>query len=419
MEPIVIHSISELVTVRGNNTLRQGEEMNQVEIIKDGYILIDNGKFEEIGQGKGYIKYRDNVKMINAKGCTITPGLIDSHTHLVHASSREHEFEMKLNGISYLDILKGGGGILSTVNKTKQASFDELFNKAKNSLNKMMQYGTTSVEAKSGYGLELKTELNQLKVAKKLNEIHPVTLVNTFLGAHAIPLEYKNKTGEYIALVKEMLEVVRKEDLADFCDVFCEKGVFSIKESEEILQYAASLGYKLKIHADEIVPLGGASLAARLNCISADHLLASKVRDMKNLAAKKIVASILPLTSFYLNKPYAKARTMIKHNCGLSISTDYNPGSSPCENIQLAMQVASIKAKMTPKEVITAVTINAAVSLGLENTKGSIEVGKDADFVIFDALNLDYILYHFGINHVKDVYIKGEIVVRNQQVINL
>lgn len=415
MNKLIIHNISELVTVRGENALRCGNEMNNVEIIKDGYLVIEDGKFLEVGFGDGYLTHQGDY--LDANGLLITPGLIDSHTHLVHASSREDEFEMKLNGVSYLDILSQGGGILSTVKKTKAASFEALYAQARKSLNKMLLYGVTTIEAKSGYGLEMDTELKQLKVANRLNQDHPVEVVSTFLGAHAIPLEYKYNKTAFLEQVKTMLDQVSQLKLAKYCDIFCEEGVFTVEESEYILGYAKALGFGLKIHADEIAPIGGAALAAKLKCVSADHLMASSLDDLKCLAKEKIVANILPLTSFFLDKPYAKARLMIENNCGIALSTDYNPGSSPSENIQLAMQVAAIKTKMTPKEVITAVTINASCSVGLEKTKGSIEEGKDADFVIFDCSNLDYLLYHFGINHVKDVYIKGRKVVSNQQII--
>jgi imidazolonepropionase len=306
---------------------------------------------------------------------------------------------------------------LNTVNHTVKASFDELVDQAQKTLNRMLLHGTTVVEAKSGYGLELSTEVKQLEVARFLDQKHPVKIVNTFMGAHAIPPQYQNDRPKFLALLKEMTEEVKKQNLAEFCDAFCEDGVFSLAETKEILTYAKSLGLGIKMHADEIVPMGGAALAQELGCISADHLMATTESDMERLAQSGTVANLLPLTSFYLNSDYAKARLMIEKGCGVAIATDYNPGSSPCENLQLAMQVACLKMKMTPKEVITAATINAAVSLGLEKTKGSIGAGKDADFVIFDCPNLDYLIYHFGINHVEDVFISGKQVVSKGKII--
>jgi imidazolonepropionase len=242
-------------------------------------------------------------------------------------------------------------------------------------------------------------------------------IVSTFMGAHAIPSEYKENKEGYLVLLKKMLQEVKNADLAHYCDVFCEEGVFSIEDSRQLLVEAKHLGYKLKIHADEIVPLGGASLAAELGCVSADHLMASTEEDMDRLAKHHIVANLLPSTSFYLGKEFAKARTMIEHHCGLAISTDYNPGSSPSENIQLAMQIASLKMKLTPKEVLTAVTINAACGIEQQHRIGSIEVGKQADFILFNVPNLEYLFYHFGINHVKDVYKNGICVVKDQHLI--
>lgn len=414
---LIIHSISKLVTVKGSNSLRCGSEMSNVEIIENGFLVIKDGIFIEIGSGSYPQAYVDNnTQIIDATGYMVTPGLIDSHTHLVHGGSRENEFEKKLKGATYMEILNQGGGILSTVESTKNTSSKDLYKKAKKSLDIMLCYGVTTIEAKSGYGLDLDTELKQLQVANDLNKNHPIDIKNTFLGAHAIPTEYKNNKVDYIRRVIDMLPVVKEKKLAEYCDVFCEEGVYSIEESNEILSKAKELGFKLKIHADEIVPLGGAKLASELECVSADHLMAAKEEDLELLANKKIVANILPATSFNLNKEYANARKMIDLKCGLAISTDYNPGSCPTENIQLAMQLAALKLRMLPKEIITAVTINAACSVNLEQRKGSIEVGKDADFVIFDVPNLEYLFYHFGINHVKDVYKDGKQVVSNQKI---
>lgn len=419
MRYIVVKNIGELVTLKGSKGLRTGKDMNEAQILKNAYFVVENGKFTEVGTGLGYQKYQASALIIDAQGKLITPGLIDSHTHLVHAGSREHELAMKLAGYTYLDILKQGGGIFDTVAQTTQASFNDLLNQSQKTLNRMLLHGTTVVEAKSGYGLELSTELKQLEVAKTLDQRHPIKIINTFMGAHAIPPQYKDNRPKFIALLKEMIKEIKKQNLAKFCDVFCEDGVFSLEETREFLTFAKSLGYGIKMHADEIVSMGGASLAQELGCISADHLMATKESDMDQLAKGRVVANLLPLTSFYLNSNYANARLMIKKGCGVAIATDYNPGSSPCENLQLAMQVACLKMKMTPKEVITATTINAAVSLGLDETKGTIEGGKDADFVIFDCPNLDYLFYRFGINHVEDVYIGGKQVVSQGRIIGV
>ncbi len=414
---LIVKNIGNLVTLGEGDKPRVGALMNEVEILKNGYVVVKDGKFMALGEGdvpKGYIG--DNTVIKDAQGLTVTPGLIDPHTHLVHGGSRENEFSKKLEGVPYMDILKAGGGILSTVNSTKKSTFDELYNKAKKSLDTMLSFGITTVEAKSGYGLDLETELKQLKVAKKLNENHPVDLVSTYLGAHAMPTEYKDNRDEFIDQIIKALPQIKKENLAEFCDVFCEEGVFSIEETRKILLAAKELGFKLKIHADEIVTLGGAELAAELGAHSADHLMATSNKGIEEMAKNGVIADILPTTSFNLNKEYARARDMIENGVAVALSTDYNPGSSPTENLQLAMQLGALKLRMTPKEVITAVTINSAFSVDRGDKVGSITVGKNADFVIFDTPNLDYIMYHFGINHAKDVYKNGIQVVENGRV---
>jgi imidazolonepropionase len=281
----------------------------------------------------------------------------------------------------------------------------------------MLSLGVTTVECKSGYGLDLATEVKQLEVANTLNENHCVDLVSTFLGAHAIPTEHKDNPDKYIEEVFSMLENEKVRELSEFVDIFCEDAVFNVEQSRKILQRAKDLGYKLKIHADEIVSLGGAELAAELDCVSSDHLMAASDKGINDLANKGVVANILPGTTFNLNKDYADARKMIESGCIVALSSDYNPGSCPTENLQLIMTLGSTKLKMTPDEVISSVTINAAKALDRDKTVGSIEVGKNADFVIFDAQNLPYIMYHFGINHVKDVYKNGKIVVENQKIL--
>ena len=282
----------------------------------------------------------------------------------------------------------------------------------------MLEFGVTTVEEKSGYGLNLETEIKQLEVAHKLDNDQPVDLVHTFLGAHAVPVEYKEDSKAYIKLlVEEIMPKVKEQGLAEFCDVFCEEGVFSVEESEYILSKAKEMGYKLKIHADEIVPIGGAELAAKLGCISADHLMAASDEGLKDMAEKGVIANILPGTSFNLNKPSADGRKMIDLNVPLSLSSDYNPGSCPSENLQFVMQLGCLNLKMTPNEVLTAVTINAAHCIDRAGEIGSIEVGKKADIAVFDAPNVEYLMYHFGINHIDRVYKEGKLVVNNKQVV--
>lgn len=416
---LILKNIGKLVTMQGSSSFRVKEEMNKINIIENAYIAVKNGKILAIGVGDEFGNLcGDDTKIHDAEGLLVTPGLIDSHTHLIHGGSRENEFSMKLNGVPYIEILNNGGGILSTVKATKEASEEALYKKAKKSLDRMLEFGVTTVEEKSGYGLELNTEIKQLEVARVLDKNHPVDLVHTFLGAHAVPEEYKENHKAYIdILVDVMMPKIKDMGLAEFCDVFCEEGVFTIEESEYILQKAKEIGYKLKIHADEIESLGGAGLAAKLGCVSADHLMAASDEGIKMMAENNVVANILPATSFNLNKNYADCRKMIDMGAIVSLSSDYNPGSCPSENLQLVMQLGCLHLKMTPNEVLTAVTINAAYAIDRADKIGSIEVGKNADFVVFDARNVEYLMYHFGINHTKKVYKNGNLVVDNKVVV--
>lgn len=416
---LILKNIGKLVTMQGSSSFRVKEEMNKINIIENAYIAVKNGKILAIGVGDEFGNLcGEDTKIHDAEGLLVTPGLIDSHTHLIHGGSRENEFSMKLNGVPYIEILNSGGGILSTVKATKDASEEALYKKAKKSLDRMLEFGVTTVEEKSGYGLELNTEIKQLEVARALDKNHPVDLVHTFLGAHAVPEEYKENHKAYIdILVDVMMPKIKDMGLAEFCDVFCEEGVFTIEESEYILQKAKEMGYKLKIHADEIESLGGAELAAKLGCVSADHLMAASDEGIKMMAENNVVANILPATSFNLNKNYADCRKMIDMGAIVSLSSDYNPGSCPSENLQLVMQLGCLHLKMTPNEVLTAVTINAAYAIDRADKIGSIEVGKNADFVVFDARNVEYLMYHFGINHTKKVYKNGNLVVDNKVVV--
>ena len=416
---LILKNIGKLVTMQGSSSFRVKEEMNKINIIENAYIAVKNGKILAIGVGDEFGNLcGEDTKIHDAEGLLVTPGLIDSHTHLIHGGSRENEFSMKLNGVPYIEILNNGGGILSTVKATKDASEEALYKKAKKSLDRMLEFGVTTVEEKSGYGLELNTEIKQLEVARALDKNHPVDLVHTFLGAHAVPEEYKENHKAYIdILVDVMMPKIKDMGLAEFCDVFCEEGVFTIEESEYILQKAKEMGYKLKIHADEIESLGGAELAAKLGCVSADHLMAASDEGIKMMAENNVVANILPATSFNLNKNYADCRKIIDMGAIVSLSSDYNPGSCPSENLQLVMQLGCLHLKMTPNEVLTAVTINAAYAIDRADKIGSIEVGKNADFVVFDARNVEYLMYHFGINHTKKVYKNGNLVVDNKVVV--
>ena len=412
---LIIKNIDNLITLKGPNRPRAKEEMKEINSIKNGILAIKEDKIIYVGEGEipDNIEIDENTVFIDGRGKTVTPGLVDPHTHLIHGGSRENELAMKLNGYGYLDILEAGGGIHSTVKATREASFEELYEKAKKSLDIMLSFGVTTVEAKSGYGLDdFETEIRQMEVAKKLDEDHPLDVVSTFMGAHAIPSAYKENSRGFIDLIiNEMIPVVTERKLAKFIDVFCEKGVFTVEESKEILEAGKKQGLLAKVHADEIQALGGAELAAEVNCVSAEHLVAASDEGIRKMAEENVIAVLLPATSFNLQSgKFAKARQMIEEGVAVALSTDYNPGSSPTENMQLVMSFASLIMKLTPEEVITAATINAAAALKLEKEIGSIEVGKKADITIFDAPNLNYIIYHFGINHTDSVIKDGKLV---------
>lgn len=326
---------------------------------------------------------------------------------------------MKLKGVPYLDILAAGGGIHSTVKSTKGATFEELYNQAKKSLDTMLKFGVTTIEAKSGYGIDdFDTELKQLEVANKLNEDHHVDVVSTFMGAHAVPKDYIDNPDEFVdIIIKDMIPEVARRKLARFCDVFCEEGVFTIDQSRKILLAAREYGMEPKLHADEIEPLGGAELSAEIGCITADHLIAASDIGIEQMAKSGVIANLLPGTSFNLQTgKFARARKMVEAGVPIALSTDYNPGSCPTENLQLIMSFGSLIMKLTPEEVITAVTINGAAALGLEEEIGSLEIGKRGDIVMFDSPNLEYIIYHFGINHVDTVVKKGKIAYKNNTI---
>ncbi|HYF84017.1 MAG TPA: imidazolonepropionase [Clostridia bacterium] len=395
-------------------------EVEGAGIIENGYLAVKDGKIIALGEGNAPKDMAGpDTRIIDAAGKTVTPGLIDAHTHLVHGGSREKELPMKLKGVPYLEILKMGGGILSTVRNTRGASKEELKAKAEKSLNEMLLHGTTTVEAKSGYGLDFDTEIKCLEAAAELNASHPVDIVSTYMGAHAIPEEFKGNTQGYIDFMCEkVMPYVKKNGLAEFIDVFCEEGVFSPEESRIIMQKGKEQGFKLKIHADEIIPLQGAELAGAMGAVSADHLLAASEEGIAAMAKAGVTAILLPGTSFYLMLgKYAQARKMMEMGVRVAIATDYNPGTCPTENLQSIMTFACFGMKMTPEEIIKGMTLNAAYGVDRAREIGSLEVGKKADVVIFDAPNLEYIVYHFGINHVNTVIKSGKVVVENGRMI--
>lgn len=413
---LIVHNIGTLVI--GKELPTTSNSMENIEVIENAYLTISNGKILDYGIGdipKNLID--DNTLLEDVQGKIVTPGIVDSHTHLVHYGSRENELPLKIKGVPYLEILRNGGGILSTVRATRKATKEELFQKAKATLDRMLCFGVTTVESKSGYGLTLEEEIKQLEVNQELDNRHPIDIVSTFMGAHAIPEEHKSNPKEYVNDILKMLPIIKEKKLAEFCDIFCEDEVFSVEDSRKILTAAKKEGYLLKIHADEIVSLGGAELAGEIGTLSAEHLMAVSDEGIKSLKENNIIANILPATSFNLGKAYAPVRKMINEGVRVAISSDYNPGSCPTENMQLVMQICSSQLKLTPLEIFKAVTLNAAMAVNRANEIGSLEKGKKADFVIYNTQNLNYIFYNFGINHVQDVYKNGKCVVKNQELI--
>lgn len=404
---VIVHNIGQLILPKASDYPLKGQDMKELNISEEAAIGIQDGKIAWIGSDAeaGSLK---STERIDAEGKVVSPGLVDPHTHLVFGGSREHELSLKQAGVPYLEILAQGGGILSTVGSTKKATEEDLYKKASFHLERMISYGVTTLEAKSGYGLDADTELKQLRVVKRLKEKYPISVVSTFLGAHAVPPGFKGKEDEFLDEMARLFEVINEEELAEFVDIFCETGVFTIEQSRKFLQQAKEKGFGLKIHADEIDPLGGTEMAVSLGAASADHLVAASDEGIRQLAEGDTVAVLLPGTTFYLGKDhYARARKMIDEGAAVALATDFNPGSCVTENLQMIMSLAALKLKMSAEEIWNAATVNAAHAIGRASHAGSLEIGRSADFVIWDVPNYQYIPYHFGVNHAQSVYHSG------------
>lgn len=407
---LIIKNASELLTLSSS----MGDEPG-LGIIRNGAVGVTGARITWVGDTN---RIHDEIELspggleIDASGKVAMPGLIDSHTHLIFAGSRELEFEQRIRGLSYLEIAERGGGILSTVEATRRASSDELFSLGKKRLDRMLSKGITTIEAKSGYGLSLEDELKILRVIKALNGVHPIDLVPTFLGAHTIPGEFKNDRTRYVAqVVQEMIPKVAAEGLAEFCDVFCEEKAFSLEESKTILEAGKRYGLKPKIHADQLSSGGGAELAADVGAYSADHLEYISSAAITRMAEKGVTAVLLPGASFFLSmKKYPPAREMIEGGVSVSLATDFNPGSSMTESLPLMMTMGCTLYKMLPGEVIQATTIHAAKSMGKDRQIGSLEIGKQADLLLLDIPNYRYLPYHFGVDHTEMVIKEGKVV---------
>jgi imidazolonepropionase len=415
---IFIENAEQLITLKGlSDKPATFEKMSSLSVIESGAILIENGIIVDVGTTEDlrhkYSTKIEEAECIDATGKIVLPGFVDPHTHIVFKGSREEEFNMRLNGATYMEIMNAGGGIHSTTSKTRMATQEELFKESMSRLNKFLLHGVTTIEAKSGYGMDWETEYKQLKVAKRLNGEHPIDVVSTFMGAHAVPKEYKEEPDAYVELViNEMLPKVAAEKLAEFNDVFCERGVFTPEQTRIILEAGKQYGLIPKIHADEIEPYEGAELAAEVGAISADHLLKASENGIKAMAEKGVVGVLLPGTAFFLMTEAANGRKMIDLGLPVAISTDCNPGSSPTVSTPLIMNLACLHMGLTPAEVITAATINAAHAINRANEVGSLEVGKKADVLIANVPNYMQLQYHFGMNHTDTVIKAGEIVVQ-------
>lgn len=412
---LIIENAKQLVTAKGYSERPAiGLEMGDIGILEDGAVAITGGKIVAVGKSSEVLSKYIAGEKIDAAGKIVTPGFIDAHTHFVFAGSREGELELKIEGAGYMEILQRGGGILRTVRDTRAATKDELLRICRERGNNLLLHGTTTVEAKSGYGLTLEDEIRSLEVIKQLGEEGPLTFVPTFLGAHAIPPELQGKVSEYVMLLCEkwMPEIARRH-LADFCDVFCEKGVFEIEDSRRILLAGKHLGLLPRIHADEFYPLGGAELAAEVGAVSADHLLYASASGLELMKHAGVIATLLPAASLTLMLDrYADARRFISQGIAVALGSDLSP-SCWLENHQLIIALACYKLKMTPAEAIMAATMNAAHSIRRAHEIGSIEAGKKADITILNAADFRFLGYRLGLNMVDSVVKNGKIVVRD------
>ena len=411
MSSLFIKNIGTLQTPVGSYP-HKGEEQGQNQVLRDVAIEIREGIIQAIYTSEDLLPEEEDFDMIlDAEGNLVTPGLVDVHTHLVFCGYRQHEIPLKLKGASYLEILESGGGILDTVRKTREATFEELYEKSEGFLDEMMAMGVTTCEAKSGYGLDRDTELRTLEVIAELKDNHPMDMVATYMGAHAIPPEYQGRGDEYIdVLCKEVMEEVALHKLAQYVDVFCEASVFNTDQSERYLKMAQALGLGIRIHADEIQEIGGSQLAGRMKAASAEHLIAIGEEGIQALAQGGTIAMLLPATSFYLGKNFAPARKMVEAGVPVAMATDFNPGSSPSLNLGFVMNLGYLKYGLTPEEILTAVTINPACALGMENQVGTVEVGKQADLVIWNAPDMEMLCYRYGSNLALGVVKKGQLV---------
>lgn len=408
---IIIKNASQLVTA-ASNMPKTGLDLQNLGIIEGGALGITNGIISCIGSTEDLLKTFTADTIIDASKKVVMPGFVDPHTHPIFVKTRENEFEMRLQGKSYKEISQTGGGIRASIKDVRNALLDELVDLGLKRINKMLEMGTTTIEAKSGYGLTTESEIKMLKAIQMINEMSDMEIIPTFLGAHEYPEEYKDDHETYIdILINEMLPAVKEQNLAEYCDIFCEEHVFTVNESRRILNAAKELGFKIRFHADELEPIGGAELAAEVKAVSADHLVAISDEGIIKLKEAGVIPILLPATTFSLGlKKYAPARKMIDAGLPVALSTDFNPGSCNCDSQQFVTSLACLQMKMLPAEAINAVTINAAHSLERGKLIGSLEVGKQADVIVLDMPTYQYLPYHLGSNTVETVIKKGKII---------
>jgi imidazolonepropionase len=411
-EMLIIHA-SELLTLRGPKRARAKGEMSELSIIPDGAVAITDGVITDVGKTDSILRDHDSngLEKLDARGRVVMPGFVDPHTHLVYAGSREFELQLKAKGKGYLDILLEGGGIYRTVRDTRAASPEALFGESAKRLESMIAHGSTTIEAKSGYGLDKEVEMRILETSKHLGEKYPATVVPTYLGAHAVPPEFRDRPDEYVEFIcSEVIPEVARRKLAEFCDVFCEKGVFTPQQSRKVLLAAKEHGLKLKVHADELHSSGGAELAAEVGAVSADHLEKPSDDGIMAMARKDVIGVLLPATPYAsMSKEYADGRRLIDLGVPIALGTDLNPNCWN-ESMQFTISLACHKMRMTPAEAITASTINAAAALGLDKRVGSLEHGKRADIIVLDTPLHAHIPYKFGTNLCSHVIKEGTVV---------
>ena len=418
---LLIRDAAQLVTCAAGGKPRRGPAMRDVGLIRGGAVAIHQGRIVAVGGSKELCASYHAKRTLDASGKVVCPGFVDPHTHVVYAGERLDEFELRIQGASYMEIMQAGGGIVSSMRATREARLDDLVSQSRSRLDAMLALGTTTVEVKSGYGLDAPTELKMLQAIEVLDQSHPVDLLPTFLGAHALPPEYKERPAEYVNLViDEMLPAVAEwyqsshfaqKSVPLYCDVFCEAGVFDRQQAERILRAGLALGLLPKLHADEFQTLGGVDLAVELGAISVDHLDVTPAEEIERLANSNTCGVVLPAVNFNLgNRDFANARAQIDAGVALALATDINPGSAPCPSMPLVMAIACRYQKLLPAEALNAATINAAFAVGLGERIGSLEPGKQADLLIVDAHDYRQLAYEFGANQVEQVVKKGRLL---------